>query len=78
MLEEQQGAVVDARQPGPESAVVAQGPELLLDKVLELLPRDAKGRVGEHVIKNQVREAVVCEGIAELDVIGVFTLDHHV
>ena len=54
VLEKEEGAVVDARQPGAEAALIAQGVVLLLDVALLLLPLHAKGRVGQHVVEGDL------------------------
>ena len=84
MLQEEQGAVVDARQAGAEAAAEAEGVALALDVALLLLPLHAEGRVGEHVVEGPLLavgvavEAVLGEGVAEDDVVGVLALDQHV
>ena len=84
MLEEKQGAVVDARQASAKAALIAQRRSLALDVLLLLLPLHAKRRIGQHVVKGVlpvllvVRKGVLCEGVAEADVVGVFALDEHV
>ena len=48
------------------------------DLLLDLLPFDAEGRVGQHVVKGPARMAVLRQGIAEGDVGNILTLDQHV
>jgi hypothetical protein len=83
VLQEEQRAVVDARQAGAEATAVAQGLGLVLDVPLLLLPLHAEGRVGQHVVEGALAlgvavEAVPGEGVAEDDVVGVLALDQHV
>ena len=78
MLEEQERAVVDARQPGAEAAVEAERLVLGLDVVLDLLPLDAERRVGEQVVERSPGVAVLGERVAVGDVGGVLALEHHV
>jgi hypothetical protein len=51
---------------------------LLLDFFLDLLPLDAKRRIGEHVVELGVLVALFGKGISLDDVLGVLALDHHV
>ena len=57
---------------------------LLLDEALLLLPLHAEGRIGQHVVEGDLLavcvaiEAVLGEGVAEDDVVGVLALDQHV
>ena len=84
VLEEEQRAVVDARQAGAEAAVVAERFGLPLDVAALLLPLHAEGRVGEHVVEGPpaapvvVCEGVPREGVPEADVVVVLALDEHV
>ena len=56
----------------------------MLDVLLLLLPLHAEGRIGEHVVEGALLavgvavEAVLGEGVAEDDVVGVLALDEHV
>jgi hypothetical protein len=50
VLEEQEAAVVDAGQAGAEAAGEALGGVLVADGLLDLLPLDAEGRVGQQVV----------------------------
>ena len=50
VLEEQERAVVDARQAGPEATAEAELVVLVLDLPLDLLPLDAERRIGEEVV----------------------------
>ena len=84
VLQEEQRAIVDARQARAEAAVVAERVALVLDVLLLLLPLHAEGRIGEHVVERPFLavgvavEAVLGEGVAEDDVVGVLALDEHV
>ena len=49
VLQEQQSAVGDPRQPGPEAPVPAQGVAFGGDGLLLLLPLNSERRVGQHV-----------------------------
>ena len=57
---------------------------LFFDELLLLLPLNAEGRVGEHVIEGDpaalgiALERVSREAVAEPDVVGVLALDQHV
>ena len=77
-MQEQQRAVVDARQPGTEAPSEALRLVLVLDFLLDLLPLDAERRVGEHVVELLPRVPVLRERVAAHDVLGVLALDHHV
>jgi hypothetical protein len=50
VLEEQERAIVDARQSGPEAAGKALLLVLLPDHLLHLLPLHPEGRVGDQVL----------------------------
>ena len=65
MLEEEQRAVVHARQAGAEAAVEAELVVLALDLLLLLLPVHAEGRIGEEVVEVLAGELVVGEAVAE-------------
>src|SRR5581483_1023723 len=75
VLEEQEGAVVDAGQAGAETAVVALLLVFFLDGVLVWLPFDAEGRIGQQVIEPLAGETVPGEAAAENDVVDVVALD---
>ena len=51
---------------------------LVLDHVGLRLPLDAEWRIGQQVIELLAGQAVLGEAVAELDVLGVLALDHHV
>ena len=84
VLEKEERAVVHARRARAEAPAEAKGVALLFDVALLLLPLHAEGRVGEHVIEGPFLavggavKAVLGEGVAEDDVIGVLALDEHV
>ena len=59
--QEEQRAVIDARQAGAESSLEAELVVLLGDVVLLRLPLHAKGRIGQHVVKLLVRVAVAID-----------------
>ena len=56
VLEEEERAVVDAGQAGAEATVEAELLVLVLDLLLDLLPLDAEGRVGEQVVERAAPE----------------------
>ena len=76
VLQEEQRAVVDARQPGAEAAVEAALVVLLLDLLLLLLPVHAEGRIGEEVVEGLARELVLGEAVAEADVVAAAVVVH--
>ena len=86
--QEEQRAVIDARQAGTEASVEAKLLVLLGDVVLLRLPLHAEGRIGQHVVELLVRVAVAideaflglagAEGVAEDDVLHVLALDHEI
>ena len=84
VLEEEKRAVVHARRARAEAAAEAERVALLLDVALLLLPLHAEGRIGEHVVEGPFLavgvavEAVLGEGVAEDDVVGVLAFDEHV
>ena len=84
MLEEEERAVIHAGRARAEATAVAEGVALVLDVALLLLPLHAEGRIGEHVVEGPFLavggavEAVLGEGVAEDDVVGVLALDEHV
>src|SRR5690606_12123023 len=82
VLQEEQRAVVDGWKPGPEAPVEPERTVLLLDYLLLILPFDAEGRVGEHVMEAFALEAVTCSTVAERitqdDAAGVLVLEEHV
>jgi hypothetical protein len=78
VLQEQEGAVVDARQAGAEAAGEAFVAVLVLYGLLDLLPLHAEGRVGEHVVEALAGVAVVGEAVAAGDVARVLGLEQHV
>ena len=78
VLEEEERAVVDARQAGPEATAEAELVVLVLDLALDLLPLDAERRVGEEVVVASALEGVLAEAVAETDVRRLLALQHHV
>ena len=78
MHQEEQGAVRHARQAGAEAAVEALLLVLLANLLLDLLPFDAEGRIGEHVVELLVRVAVVGQRVARDDVGDILPFDEHV
>ncbi len=78
MLKEQEAAVVDPRQPGPEATGEPLGLVLVADDPLDLLPFHAERRVGEQVVEGLPRKVVLRERVAHPDAGCVLTLQHHV
>ena len=84
VLEEEERAVVHAGRARAEAPAKAEGVALVLDVALLLLPLHAEGRIGEHVVEGPFLaisgavEAVLGEGVAEDDGVGVLALDEHV
>jgi hypothetical protein len=76
VLQEEQRAVVHARQPGAEAAVEAALVVLLLDLLLLLLPVHAEGRIGEEVVEGLARELVLGEAVAVADVVARAVVVH--
>ena len=76
VLQEEQRAVVHARQPGAEAAVEAALVVLPLDLLLLLLPVHAEGRIGEEVVEGLARELVVGEAVAEAHVVAAAVVVH--
>jgi hypothetical protein len=64
--------------PGAEAALEAEFLMFALDHVGLRLPLDAEGRVRQQAIELLARQAVLGEAVAELDVLGILPLDHHV
>ncbi len=75
VLKEEERAVVDGRQARPEAPREAQLVVLVADGVLDLLPLDAEGLIGEHVVEALAHEVVLGEAVAELDVRRLLALD---
>ncbi|OQA27234.1 MAG: hypothetical protein BWY59_01131 [Verrucomicrobia bacterium ADurb.Bin345] len=75
---EEQCAVIDPGQAGAEPAAEALLLVFLDDDILLGLPLHAERRVGQHVVEMLAVELVVGEAVAELDVVDVLALDHHV
>src|SRR5439155_16063685 len=73
--DEEQRAVVDARQAGAEAAFEGLFVMFPLYEVGLRLPLDAEGRVGEQVVEPVPRQTVLGEAVAELDVLRVLALD---
>ncbi len=78
VLQEEERAVVDARQAGAEAAVVAEALGLVADEALLRLPLHAEGRVGKQVVEARAGVAVGGEAVAEGDVLEVLALHHQV
>ena len=78
VLEEQEAAVVDAGQSGPEPAGKSLRLVLVADGVGDLLPLDAERGVGDGVDDVEAGVAVLGEAVAVGDVGGVLALEHHV
>ncbi len=68
MLQEQERAVVDARQPGPEAPVEILGFGLFANLVLDLLPLHPKRRVGKQIVEAFGLVVIFREGVAVGDV----------
>ena len=68
VLEEEQAPVVDPGQPGPEAPAEAELLALVPDHLLDLLPLDPEGRIGEQVVERLALVAVLAEGVAADDV----------
>jgi hypothetical protein len=69
--QEEERAVVDARQAGTEAAAETLLLVLPLDEVVLRLPLDAERRVGQQVVEALSGEVVVREAVAEADVVDV-------
>lgn len=82
VLQEQQRTIVDRGQAGTETAVEACLRRFLGNNLLLVLPLDAKGRVGQHVVKPLAGEPVaglaVAQRVTQDDVVGLLILDEHV
>ena len=78
MQEEQQAAVGDPGQAGAEAAVVAALGMLVADDLFDLLPVDAEGGIGQAVVEDLARQAVLGQGVAVDEVGDVLALDQHV
>ena len=76
MLQEEQRAVVHARQAGPEAAIEATLIVLLLDLLLLLLPVHAEGRIGEEVVVGLAVELVLGKAVAVPDVVAAAVVVH--
>ena len=66
------------RQAGTEAAIEALRLMFFADFLFDLLPLDAEGRIGEHVVELLVGVTIVGEGVAEDDVGDILPLDEHV
>jgi len=64
VLQEQQGAVGGARGAGPKTAVKAQLPDFLIDKLFILLPVHAEGGIHQGKAHSGIFVAVSREGVA--------------
>ena len=69
VLQEEQRAVVHARQPGAEAAVKTTLVVLLLDLLLLLLPVHAEGRISEEVVEGLAVELVLGKAVAVPNVV---------
>ena len=80
VLEKEKRAVVHARRARAEASREAQRSRSFSMTRLLLFPLHAEGRIGEHVIEllRRAVEAILREGVAEDDVVGVLALDEHV
>ena len=78
MHQEQQRTIADSRQTGTEATIEPFLLMLLRDRFLDLLPFDAKRRIGKHVVKLLARQAIVGQRVAVDDVADVLPLDQHV
>ena len=76
VLQEEQRAIVHARQPGAEAAVEAALVSLLLDLLLLLLPVHAEGRIGEEVVESLACKLVPGEAVAEADIVAAAVVVH--
>jgi hypothetical protein len=76
VLEEEQRAIVHARQPSAEAAVEAALIVLLLDLLLLLLPIHAEGWIGEEIVEGLARELVLGEAVAEADIVAATVVIH--
>ena len=76
VLQEQQRAVVHARQPGTETAVEATPVVLLPDLLLLSLPVHAEGRIGEEVVESLVLELILGQAVAVPDVVTAAVVVH--
>ena len=73
----QELAIALGRQTGAESTAAAQL-GFLLDIGGFALPVDAKGRIGDDVVKLHVSEFIVVKGVAKLHVVRVAATDKHI
>ncbi len=82
VLEKKQRPIIDARQPGPKPAGMAELFVLSLDFLLLLFPVNAKGRVGEEIVKFMLRKLVICKAVSITNIVVssilVYLLDQHV
>jgi len=78
VLEEEERAIVDPRQPSAESAGKAELAALVLDDLLDLLPFDPERRIREQVVVPLALEGVLAEAVAEHEVRGALAFHHHV
>ena len=78
MHEEQQRAIAHTRQPRPKAAAIALLFVFLADFLFDLLPLDAEGGIGEHVVELLAGQPIVRQRVAEDDVGDVLPLDQHV
>jgi len=78
VLEEEQRAVVHARESGAEAAFVAEDFVFLFDGGGLLLPVHAEGRIGEEVVEFVRAELVVGERVAEPNFAVLVAFDEEV
>ncbi len=74
VLEEEERAVVDAREAGAEAPVHSFTLRFVFHELLHLLPFDAEGRVREQVIEAFSDELIFGEAVAPLHVVDVLAL----
>ena len=78
MLKEKKLAVRNARRPGPEATIEALGLRLGLDRFLILLPVHPIGRIRQHIVECLALVGVICERVAEGDLLRVMAGHEHV
>src|SRR5690606_27576265 len=78
VLQEEQRPITDPGQTCPETARMPELLVLLPDRIRVLLPVDSERWIAEHVVEPLAWQAIVGEGVPELDVVRVLTLDHDV
>src|SRR5579864_9769919 len=78
MCMRKRSAIINSRQAGPEAAFEGEFVMFLFYDVGLGFPLDAEGRIREQIVEPVPRQTVLSEAIAELDVLRVLALDHHV